>query len=477
MAEFFRFRSIDALLEKFQELEKQTIYFASPEELNDPMEGLRDIVWNGDEIVWTKFFKHYVFCLHWTYFSCRVAGDSIELDVDNIPISGRWDELPTPQAKDLFNDIWGRFCNLPNVQMVIEGLANRKRKIRYREIEYYLQHIHFVLLDAIQKAHMAHGLMSKFKIPQLSEELTAAASMKRLLNFIELTETVENERILDAIFQIIEITYDDIMLTQQYNSRTISTNVLANNRQLVIYDFPKVYVEKLEKLLWPKWYTTCFTKGYNNSSVWGKYADSHKGACLIFESVETDDLNSLKLKRATGSTRIMPFREVNYTNKLGEIDFFRNICRSLPVAALMELWYVDKDGNVSECASHIGTEDGEAAWRKSYWDNFFRDITIKIKDWSYEQEYRLVLEDGFSDFDRKDDRILTYDFASLKGIIFGINTSTKDKLKIIEIIKKKCKKSSRTEFKFLQAYYSSENGEICMRRINLPFCKASDVKS
>ena len=30
MSEFFRFRSIDALLEKRRELEEQTIYFASP---------------------------------------------------------------------------------------------------------------------------------------------------------------------------------------------------------------------------------------------------------------------------------------------------------------------------------------------------------------------------------------------------------------------------------------------------------------
>ena len=56
----YRFRSIDALLDKYQELESQTIYFASPDELNDPMEGFRDIVWSGDKIVWTNFFKHYV---------------------------------------------------------------------------------------------------------------------------------------------------------------------------------------------------------------------------------------------------------------------------------------------------------------------------------------------------------------------------------------------------------------------------------
>ena len=64
----YRFRSIDALLDKYQELESQTIYFASPDQLNDPMEGFRDIVWRGDKIVWTNFFKHFVYCLHEGYF-------------------------------------------------------------------------------------------------------------------------------------------------------------------------------------------------------------------------------------------------------------------------------------------------------------------------------------------------------------------------------------------------------------------------
>ena len=73
MAEFFRFRSIDALLGKHQELKEQTIYFASPEELNDPMEGLRDLVWNGDKIVWTNFFKHYVFCLNRSYLMLNIT--------------------------------------------------------------------------------------------------------------------------------------------------------------------------------------------------------------------------------------------------------------------------------------------------------------------------------------------------------------------------------------------------------------------
>ena len=44
MTEFYRFRSMDKLLgECFQELERQTIYFANTGELNDPMEGFRDV--------------------------------------------------------------------------------------------------------------------------------------------------------------------------------------------------------------------------------------------------------------------------------------------------------------------------------------------------------------------------------------------------------------------------------------------------
>ena len=81
MAEFFRFRSIDALLGKHQELKEQTIYFASPEELNDPMEGLRDLVWNGDKIVWTNFFKHYVFCLNRSYLMLNITSSASTLSL------------------------------------------------------------------------------------------------------------------------------------------------------------------------------------------------------------------------------------------------------------------------------------------------------------------------------------------------------------------------------------------------------------
>ena len=467
MAEFFRFRSINALLGEYQELEKQTIYFASPEELNDLMEGFRDIVWSGDKIVWTNFFKHYVFCLHRSYLLFRIAADSIELNADSIPILHCWDEPLSSQEQNLFNDIWNKFRNLPNTQEIIEALANTKRKIRYREIGYYLQGIHFILLDEIKKLHIAHGLMSESETVQQPDELTAAASMENLLNFIGLTEAIKNEKQLEDIFLINETVYNSIKLIQQYNNRTILIGIPRKNVQLTTFDFPEVYVEQLEKLLWPKWYTACFTKSYHNSSIWAKYGDGHKGACLIFGAVETDDSQSLEL-----NPRNSYFHEVHYADKPHEIDFFRTICR-LPVAALMKLWYTDQESNISECAAHIGPNGDEDTWKKSYWNNFFRDITIKTKDWEYEQEYRLIIEDGLGQFHETDDRKLTYNFNSLKGIIFGIKLSTEDKMKIIDIIQEKCKKNERTDFKLFQAYYSAESSDICKYEIQLSF---SDTK-
>lgn len=59
----YRFRKIEDVLGEHKELEKQEIYFSDISTLNDPMEGFREYYWQGDEIVWQNFFKHYLLCL------------------------------------------------------------------------------------------------------------------------------------------------------------------------------------------------------------------------------------------------------------------------------------------------------------------------------------------------------------------------------------------------------------------------------
>ena len=478
MAEFYRFRSIDALLGKFQELEKQTIYFASPEELNDPMEGLRDIVWDGDKIVWTNFFKHYIFCLNRSCLMLNITRKSQKLDVADIPILERWDQITIPIEKILFDDIWDRFCNLPFIHEIIEALANTTYKIRYREIVCHLLGIQMeAVLDEIQKSYINHGIISESQVFQPLEESHVADGMEYILNLIKQAGNVEDEDILelDAMLEMSEMYHDDIRFTVEYKTRTFPLDIF---RGITMLDFPKVYVERLDRLLWSRWYTACFTGSYHNSSVWAKYADGHKGVCLIFEALEKDGSSTLRLNQETtnytvfggiktmNSSITLPFHKVNYADRPGEIDFFRTICR-MPVSTLRGLWYTDQDGHISECAAHIESDSDEAVWKELYWSNFFRDVTFKTKDWAYEQEYRLILENSSGQFNGKDDRKLTYNFNSLKGIIFGIRTPTEDIIKIREIIekKKKCDGNSQTDFKYFQAFCSAKDGDIRGREI------------
>lgn len=69
----YRFRFTEKLFER-QELEKQEFYYATPDKLNDPAEGLKKTIWDGDRIVWQKLIEHYIHCfadviqLSWIYF-------------------------------------------------------------------------------------------------------------------------------------------------------------------------------------------------------------------------------------------------------------------------------------------------------------------------------------------------------------------------------------------------------------------------
>ena len=141
----------------------------------------------------------------------------------------------------------------------------------------------------------------------------------------------------------------------------------------------------------------------------------------------------------------------------------------MPSGALMELWYTDTEGNMSECAAHMGSGFDVTTWREGYWSEFERDITIKSKDWEYEAESRLILNGGMDGLLEYGQRTMTYDFNSLKGLIFGIRTTDEDKLRIFEVIQRKCSEENRNDFKFYQAYYSHEHGDIRRDEVRPPY--------
>jgi hypothetical protein len=102
----YRFRPLRRLLDQ-NELLNQEIFFANPDNLNDPMEGFRDIFWQGDVIVWENLFRHYLLCLEWGYSIVSLGGEEEPLTWKNthrrLPTISPWMTavvaLPPPSVK------------------------------------------------------------------------------------------------------------------------------------------------------------------------------------------------------------------------------------------------------------------------------------------------------------------------------------------------------------------------------------------
>ena len=85
----------------------------------------------------------------------------------------------------------------------------------------------------------------------------------------------------------------------------------------------------------------------------------------------------------------------------------------------------------------------------------------KLDSWAGEEEYRLVIDDMFYEYSEPDKRILAHDSEALKGVIFGIETSEHDKLRIMKSIMKREKVNK--DFSFWQAEYDDKNQTIRIR--------------
>ncbi len=466
---FYRFRNLKSIFE-FEELQKQEIYFAPQEQLNDPIEGYRDIFWSGDKVVWKNLFKHYLLCLERVSQLLILCGEEhCKIDENSIPIFAGFDDFPTPMYKELYEAITSDF--LLECDDLITKIATRTTPVRRDELHIYLNVIHPIAIIIIQENYKKLNLLP-------NQENSNNQISNSLTTIIALVDSIEKDLLENGDENKIDVLFD-IAKSIQLETRLINKfGVMKNtpNKNFVLMEFPEKYMNCLEKLMYPKWYTACFMseKAINNSSVWGHYGDSHQGICLIFEADEKDSI-SLYGKTGWNSSKNNPpipsfgsinhkFYKINYKNGFEALDFWKSLGK-LPIGKLYSTWFVDENNAKSVVSDYLfGDEEN---WRKNYWNNFYRDIVIKTKDWKYEKEYRLLLTSMLDDEIEIQYRKLKYDFRSLKGLIFGIKMSEHDKIKIIEIIGQKCKEINRTDFEFYQAYYSHKDKNIQHKKLGL----------
>ncbi|MBL7935008.1 MAG: hypothetical protein JNM51_04285, partial [Bacteroidia bacterium] len=156
----YRFRTIEGLLGKHKELENQEIYFASPDELNDPMEGYKDVFWKGDSIIWKNFIKNYTRSLENVFGLALLLNDKEKLNENNISILP-----PSPSGIAVFNkktlieQILEDVFKIEFIKNLPKVLSERKNVIRRSELQSYLELIHPFILDSISRIYIQNNII------------------------------------------------------------------------------------------------------------------------------------------------------------------------------------------------------------------------------------------------------------------------------------------------------------------------------
>ena len=453
---FYRFRRMNYVLE---ELAGQEIYFTPPEELDDPMEGYKDVFWLGDRIVWRNLLRHYLLCL--LHMACRtlLIPTGLEpLDLKTIVLSAP-EELPQAPIREIYRRMCEAFLADASVATFIEAMAARSTPLRRDELTHRLRVFHPFALSLMAAELKKEGADQIFRDLNVLDEL--AAKDKELAARTTAFEP-PNADIADELYAAFELKIAQMELIHDYNN-AIPPEAKALNA--FTRDFPASYVRALDELIHPPCFVACFVENPSNASLWATYGDKHRGICLKFKTVADSagrpalNLNAIRGLRGGPGPAMEPvysfaphaFHKVNYTDSYPKIDFFNSIGRP-PIPKLNGVWYNGDNHERSSCrmARYYDTD----AWRQKYWDAFLSGACCKTSEWEHQQEHRLLLSAEFRDLREKSSRKLRYKFSDLSGIIFGAKTAFEDKIKIMRIIEEKCRSEKRDDFEFYQAQYS-----------------------
>ena len=266
----YRFRSIDAVLGSRHELENQEIYFASPEQLNDPIEGYKDIYWSGDHVVWRNLLKNYLLCLALSIPLCvgpdaRLNDDDMRKIVFNTP-----NDLPAAPIRLVYKAVCDRFFLEPQIDAFLKAVSVRVTPIRRRELASYLQFMHGRAL------HFIIGELNHHGVPPIA---IPDVPLKDLAKMVELSASDIAKA--EEMFLLSELAAMQLALIHAYNAKIPPE---AKVWEFLVRSFPAAYVRALDELVYPPWHAASFVANPTNAAMWGIYGDAHRGVCLKFKT-------------------------------------------------------------------------------------------------------------------------------------------------------------------------------------------------
>lgn len=468
MDTIYRFRPVSRLLDedgKSGELDGQYIFFPSPEKLNDPLEGYKNVYFEGDRIVWRNLVKHYIRCLINDTAKSIVTGPTDTPDKE-VGVFASKSSAP-PKINDINDSVVERLNNIPEFFRYMETIGSG-RTVSRPELIGHLNLVHPIVLMAISTDLHERGLFSG-PVSSLTFMEGIAAQQISKLRFVlkEIEEQTDFAKDIDKTFEQSYFRATELQLINRFKS-----NSIAGMESLVymLFEYPENFCKYLDRLIYPDWYVACFMESCSDSSIWGTYGGNHSDVCLKFNVGNATGRPSIPLHWPCGANKQgivysladIPLKKVSYDKKFIDVGFFQSLGRlTIPE---INYWYLSEDGSFSVCADAMRKD--EQAWRSSYWKSFEEASSIKLKSWDREQEWRIILYSFMNDLSCPSSRKLHYNFESLDGIIFGINTSMDNKLKLIKRVESLCEEHKRESFNFYQATYDSSTHSINYYRLN-----------
>ena len=193
-SDLYRFRRASAVLDEFHELERQEIYFASAEELNDPMEGYKDVFWQGDSIVWHNLLRHFILVLM-SMVHRRLGGPAFgDADIRKV-IFHTAEDLPPPPAtaREIYAQICRDFFSHAEINTLVQKLGSMTRPVRREELSHYLRaiqtHVLILVLNHPSLTAASSGTMTRV---DLSE------SLPKMIRTVEALSGLDPEQVRSA---------------------------------------------------------------------------------------------------------------------------------------------------------------------------------------------------------------------------------------------------------------------------------------
>lgn len=455
--EFYRFRSLKNLFNQYDELDKskikrsgeleeQTIFFPETHYLNDPMEGYRNLVWKGDEILWTNFIRN--FMVFYTIMINEIDKNQSIENIDYKKIKYKF-FLQFRNFNEIKNKKTGEFYEIDQI--------NNIKEEDVKDLEFIpridLLNIPFLPLLEIKNFIDLIQLLVSNNIPNHKVELILGIILLNIHNFIFSPSSGYFE---DASLSEIE----KIIKTDEYTPLKKEERLLSINKSNIGIDiyFKTInfYLKIINESMFDSWYVTCFMTKNDNPIVWSHYAENHQAICFIFNTIDESSKHYLSLKNNEQRVGKFELNKVEYDeDKRNYLNPFENF-GMLTYNDLYNQWLLFNK-KVSKFKEQVYNDN----FISEYQSNQFNDLLVKSNHWSYENEYRIILSDIMEFYKDPKMRSFQYDYNQLTGLIIGINTDQSILTKIVDVIRfLQIKFNRKDDFTIKQAYYCNKDRVI-----------------